>query len=97
MLSSLGNLLLFLNMAIGFLIIYLSFQELKAQQVNLTSKIYQLSLIQTTSITICFFTLISAFIVSDFSLVAVYQNSHSLKPLLYKISGTWGNHEGSLL
>ena len=97
MLSSLGNLLLFLNVALGLLIIYLSFQELKVQQVNLKLKIYQLSLIQTTSITICFFTLISAFIVSDFSLVAVYQNSHSLKPLLYKISGTWGNHEGSLL
>ena len=46
---------------------------------------------------ICFFTLIAAFIVSDFSLITVYQNSHSLKPLFYKISGTWGNHEGSLL
>ena len=39
----------------------------------------------------------SAFIVSDFSIITVYQNSHSLKPFLYKISGTWGNHEGSLL
>ena len=52
---------------------------------------------QCTSILICFFTLIAAFIVSDFSLIAVYQNSHSLKPIFYKISGTWGNHEGSLL
>jgi cytochrome c-type biogenesis protein CcmF len=41
--------------------------------------------------------LIAAFIVSDFSLITVYQNSHSLKPLFYKIAGTWGNHEGSLL
>ncbi len=41
--------------------------------------------------------MIAAFIVSDFSLITVYQNSHSLKPLFYKISGTWGNHEGSLL
>jgi len=37
------------------------------------------------------------FIVSDFSLALVYQNSHTDKPLLYKISGTWGNHEGSML
>ena len=44
-----------------------------------------------------FFTLIGAFLVSDFSLITVYQNSHSLKPIFYKISGTWGNHEGSLL
>ena len=34
---------------------------------------------------------------SDFTLVNVYQNSHSTKPLLYKIAGVWGNHEGSML
>jgi cytochrome c-type biogenesis protein CcmF len=38
-----------------------------------------------------------AFITSDFSLRLVYLNSHSAKPMLYKISGTWGNHEGSML
>ena len=38
-----------------------------------------------------------AFIVSDFSLKVVVSNSHSAKPMLYKISGTWGNHEGSML
>jgi cytochrome c-type biogenesis protein CcmF len=38
-----------------------------------------------------------AHIVSDFSLVNVIENSHSMKPLVYKISGVWGNHEGSML
>ena len=38
-----------------------------------------------------------AFLTSDFSLRLVVQNSHTLKPLIYKISGVWGNHEGSLL
>ncbi|WBU57514.1 heme lyase CcmF/NrfE family subunit [Paracoccus sediminicola] len=38
-----------------------------------------------------------AFVTSDFSLVLVYENSHSAKPLIYKFSGTWGNHEGSML
>ena len=38
-----------------------------------------------------------AFVVSDFSLRLVWLNSHSAKPMLYKISGTWGNHEGSML
>ena len=52
---------------------------------------------QSTSILICFCTLVAAFLVSDFSLITVYQNSHTLKPIFYKISGTWGNHEGSLL
>jgi len=41
--------------------------------------------------------LMHAFIVSDFSLRLVVLNSHSAKPMLYKISGTWGNHEGSML
>ena len=36
-------------------------------------------------------------VTSDFSLRLVTLNSHSLKPLIYKISGTWGNHEGSML
>ncbi len=36
-------------------------------------------------------------VVSDFSVLNVVQNSHSLKPMLYKVSGVWGNHEGSLL
>ena len=50
-----------------------------------------------------FFTVISflfltlSFIFSDFGNVTVYNNSHTLKPLFYKISGVWGNHEGSLL
>ncbi len=38
-----------------------------------------------------------AHVVSDFSLTNVVENSHSLKPLVYKISGVWGNHEGSML
>ena len=38
-----------------------------------------------------------AFVTSDFSLALVVNNSHTLKPLLYKIAGVWGNHEGSLL
>ena len=36
-------------------------------------------------------------IISDFSVLNVFQNSHTTKPLLYKISGVWGNHEGSML
>ena len=44
-----------------------------------------------------FLSLVYAYITSDFSVSLVTKNSHSLKPLLYKISGVWGNHEGSLL
>jgi len=44
-----------------------------------------------------FFSLMFAYVVSDFSILNVYQNSHTAKPLLYKITGVWGNHEGSML
>jgi len=44
-----------------------------------------------------FAALMHAFVTSDFSLRVVVLNSHSAKPLLYKISGLWGNHEGSML
>ncbi len=44
-----------------------------------------------------FGTLTYAFVTSDFSVINVATNSHTLKPMLYKISGVWGNHEGSLL
>ena len=44
-----------------------------------------------------FLALTNAFVTSDFSVELVVANSHSLKPLIYKISGVWGNHEGSLL
>ena len=97
MLSNTGNFLLFINIFLSFLIIYNSFKCLKIKNNLIFKNIYQISLLQSTLILICFFTLTSAFIVSDFSLITVYQNSHSLKPLFYKISGTWGNHEGSLL
>ena len=46
---------------------------------------------------LAFFSLMFAYIVSDFSIINVYKNSHSAKPLLYKITGVWGNHEGSML
>ncbi|MGD9865722.1 MAG: heme lyase CcmF/NrfE family subunit [Pseudodonghicola sp.] len=44
-----------------------------------------------------FAALMHAFVTSDFSLRVVVMNSHSAKPMLYKISGLWGNHEGSML
>ena len=96
MLSNLGNILLFLNVILSLSIIYTANRNLKISG-GVDKNIFQLSLIQSTSIIICFFVLIAAFIVSDFSLITVYQNSHSLKPLFYKIAGTWGNHEGSLM
>ena len=48
-------------------------------------------------IALAFGALTYAFVTSDFSIADVANNSHTLKPLIYKISGVWGNHEGSML
>ncbi len=55
------------------------------------------AVMQLVLILTAFAALMHAFITSDFSVVAVYQNSHTDKPLMYKIAGVWGNHEGSLV
>ncbi|MFY8093955.1 MAG: heme lyase CcmF/NrfE family subunit [Niveispirillum sp.] len=52
---------------------------------------------QLAAITVSFAALMQAHVVSDFSVLNVVNNSHSLKPMLYKVAGVWGNHEGSLL
>jgi cytochrome c-type biogenesis protein CcmF len=55
------------------------------------------AVVQFIMVSIAFFALMYAHATSDFSVVNVYENSHSLKPMLYKLSGLWGNHEGSLI
>ncbi len=55
------------------------------------------ALIQLLLIGFSFAALTWAFVTSDFSLKIVVENSHTMKPMIYKISGVWGNHEGSML
>ena len=55
------------------------------------------ALVQLTLLAFAFGALTYAYVTSDFSVENVWANSHSAKPLLYKISGVWGNHEGSML
>ncbi|WP_114392225.1 heme lyase CcmF/NrfE family subunit [Oleisolibacter albus] len=52
---------------------------------------------QLLMILVAFLALTWAHVVSDFSVLNVVQNSHSAKPMLYKVAGVWGNHEGSLV
>ena len=60
-------------------------------------RIFSISFFQFFFVLVSFFGLVISFINSDFSNETVYNNSHTTKPIFYKISGTWGNHEGSLL
>ena len=64
---------------------------------NINQNIYSFLFLQFSTVVISFISLVYSFVVSDFSNETVYNNSHTTKPLFYKITGTWGNHEGSLL
>jgi cytochrome c-type biogenesis protein CcmF len=55
------------------------------------------ALVQLALVALAFGCLVAVFVTSDFSVRLVAANSHSLNPMLYKIAGAWGNHEGSLL
>lgn len=55
------------------------------------------TLLQWAAISLAFIALVASYVMSDFSVANVANNSHTAKPLLYKITGSWGNHEGSML
>ncbi|MDA9092207.1 heme lyase CcmF/NrfE family subunit [Pelagibacteraceae bacterium] len=97
MLSNIGSILIFFILSLSILIIYNSYLDIKTNTALIKKNIYNLSLFQITFTVLSFLTLITGFIYSDFSIINVYENSHTAKPLFYKISGTWGSHEGSLL
>ena len=96
MASLIGYYSLIFGLICSFVIVYLSIINLR--DINILDKrIILSSFIQFSFVVISFFGLIISFINSDFSNERVFNHSHTTKPLFYKISGTWGNHEGSLL
>ena len=95
MASLIGSYSLSFGLLFSILIIFFSVKNLKAE--ILDKKIITFTFIQFFFVVISFFGLIISFINSDFSNETVFNHSHTTKPLFYKISGTWGNHEGSLL
>jgi len=95
--NQVGNYSLFIALIASIFLIFQSYRLTRNSSKNLDSKIFSVLSVQSLMILIGFISLVFAFIVSDFSNKTVYNNSHTTKPLFYKISGTWGNHEGSLL
>jgi len=95
--SQIGIYSLYIALIISLFLIFQSTFLNKRTTKDLNNRIFSLISVQLLMIVVSFFSLIYAFIISDFSNETVYNNSHTNKPLFYKISGTWGNHEGSLL
>ena len=96
MLNLIGNYSLVFALFTSLILIVFTYINFKSNK-NLNFNIFGTVVLQFILICISFFVLVIAFIYSDFNNAAVYYNSHTSKPLFYKISGTWGNHEGSLL
>ena len=96
LLSVIGHYSLILGLCLSLLIIFLSIKNFKNSE-YLNTKILFSSFFQLILVSLSFLCLVFSFVFSDFSNETVFNNSHTTKPLFYKISGTWGNHEGSLL
>ena len=94
--SSVGYYALILGLSISFFIFFFSIKNFRNNEI-LDNKIINFSFLQLFLVIISFFGLVMSFVYSDFSNETVFNNSHTTKPLFYKIAGTWGNHEGSLL
>ena len=95
--NQIGYYSLILGLLFSFLLCTIAIQDFNKVNKKLNANIIILTFLQLTFVIVSFFSLILSFINSDFSNETVFNNSHTTKPLFYKISGTWGNHEGSLL
>ena len=96
MANLIGYYSLIFGLCSSFFIILFSIKNFKNTN-KFDKKIISLTFLQFFFVVISFIGLILSFVNSDFSNQTVFNHSHTTKPLFYKISGTWGNHEGSLL
>ena len=94
--SSIGYYALILGLGISLILVYFSIKNFQNSS-TLNTKILSFTFLQFFLVVISFVSLVISFVLSDFSNETVFNNSHTTKPLFYKIAGTWGNHEGSLL
>ena len=95
MLSQLGNFFIALGLSASFIQLFTVI--LNKGYFKYALIISYMAVIHFLSISLAFLILIYGFIISDFTIQNVLENSHSLKPMIYKISGSWGSHEGSML
>ena len=97
MITETGHFALILALVVATVQMALPFWGARHNDTRLMQIADPAALAQFALVFIAFLALTHAYITSDFSLKNVVVNSHTSKPLLYKISGVWGNHEGSML
>ncbi len=97
MIIEIGHFALILSLLVAGVQMVVPFWGARARDARLMAVAEPAALSQVVLILIAFFALMHAYVTSDFSVTNVYENSHSTKPLIYKIAGVWGNHEGSMV
>jgi cytochrome c-type biogenesis protein CcmF len=97
MIAEIGHALLWLAAALACMTLLAGALHLRAPKPELAALVRPASVAQGGLALIAFALLMALFIRSDMSVELVARNSHSLKPMIFKIAGTWGNHEGSML
>jgi cytochrome c-type biogenesis protein CcmF len=97
MIAEIGHYALVLALALALLQAIVPIVGVRLRDPALMGVAGSTAIVQFVFTALAFGALTTAYVVSDFSVVNVFENSHSLKPLLYKITGVWGNHEGSML
>ena len=97
MIVELGHFTLILAFVFSVTQAAFGFTGAAAQRIDWINAAKIAALVQFLFTTLAFAALTYAYVTSDFSVRNVFENSHTLKPLIYKISGVWGNHEGSML
>lgn len=97
MIAELGHFALALALILAFAQTVLPLIGAEQRDARLMATASPLAIGQTLAIAASFACLMYSYAINDTTVLNVVQNSHSLKPMLYKITGTWGNHEGSLI
>jgi cytochrome c-type biogenesis protein CcmF len=97
MIAELGHFALILAFVMSLMLAVLPFYAVTRNHPGLMHVVMPVTLVMAAGVLVAFAALVWAFVTSDFSVALVASHSHSAKPMIYKISGTWGNHEGSLL
>jgi len=97
MIAELGHYALVLALVLAFVQVSVPFYGARRNDIALMSVAGPTAIAQFFFVAFAFVALVACYVQSDFSVTNVYENSHTAKPLIYKISGVWGNHEGSMI
>jgi len=97
MIAELGLAILWMAAALAALQLIAGALSLRPEGAQIGGLVRPVAVMQGVLVLISFVTLITLFVMTDLSVKLVVEDSHSAKPLIFKIAGTWGNHEGSML